>query len=342
MNRHIITSRLIALLLLIAVVMPIFSACKQTITPKKRTFYDYFDTVSTVSDYSGGSDESFSENFALVKSHLKFYHELFDIYNEYDSLTNLATVNRLAGEGEVKVGAELIEFLEYAVMMHDLTGGNMNIAMGSVLKIWHEYREGGVAVPAESELRAAAEHTDIKNLVIDKEKSTVRFLDPKMSLDVGAIAKGYAVEKAAEELMAKGVSSYVLDVGGNLRVIGYKPDGSKWRTGIENPDLYSKTPYVYYLDVADTSVVTSGNYQRFYTVDGVRYHHIINKDTLMHADYFASVTVITKNSGLADALSTALFNMDYESGVALISGLDGVSCVWVTNDGEIKKYGLKD
>lgn len=340
MKRPIMTLRLVAMLLLISVVIPTFSGCKREIEVKNRIFYEYFDTVSTVYDYSGGSDEEFRENAALVEERLEYYHELFDIYNEYGGLTNLATVNRLAKADEVEVDEELIEFLEYAVEMHDLTEGNINIAMGSVLSLWHKYREGGKAVPTEAELKAAAEHTDIKNLVIDKEKLTVKFLDPKMSLDVGAIAKGYAVERIAEELIERGVSSYVLDVGGNLRAIGTKVDGGTWRTGVKNPDLFSSEQYVYYLDIADTSVVTSGDYQRFYIVNGVKYHHIINKDTLMPADYFASVTIVTKDSGLADALSTALFNMDYESGVRLLDTLDGVSVIWVTKDGEVKKYGI--
>ena len=340
MRKNKISLRLVACIVLVVMISAAFSGCKQRIEPKTSTVYGYFDTVSTISDYSGGSDESFAENLAFAKSRLEFYHELFDIYYEYDSLTNIATVNRLAGEESVTVSTELIDFLEYAKEMHTLTDGNMNIAMGSVLKIWHEYREMGVALPSEAELKEAAKHTDISNLVIDRESSTVRFLDPEMSLDVGAVAKGYAVERVAEELAAKGVDSFVMDIGGNLKIIGTKPDGSKWRTAVENPELYSDTPYVYYFDVADTSVVTSGNYQRFYVVDGVRYHHIINKDTLMPANYFASVTVITKDSGLADSLSTALFNMDYESGVALISALGGVSCVWVTNDGEVKTYGI--
>ncbi len=330
--------RLLSALLFLAIVFSLYG-CKKEIQPKNRIFYEYFDTVSTVYDYSGGSDEDFRENAALVEEGLEYYHKLFDIYNEYDGITNLATVNRLAKVGEVEVDAELIEFLEYAIEMHALTGGNMNIAMGSLLSVWHKYREAGKAVPTEAELRLAAEHTDIKNLVIDKEKRTVKFLDPEMSLDVGAIAKGYAVERIAEELIERGVTAYVLDVGGNLRAIGSKVDGGTWRTGVKNPDPNASERYVYYLDIADTSVVTSGDYQRFYTVNGVRYHHIINKDTLMPADYFSSVTVVTKNSGLADALSTALFNMDYESGVNLLSKLDDVSVIWVTKDGEVKKYG---
>lgn len=331
--------RLFSAIFLLAIVLT-FCGCKREITPKNRTFYEYFDTVSTLYDYSGKSDEYFRENTALVEARLEYYHRLFDVYNEYDGITNLATVNRLAKCGEVKVDKELIDFLEYAVKMHELTDGNMNIAMGSVLSIWHKYRETGKAIPTESELRAAAEHSDIKNLVIDKENLTVRFIDPEMSLDVGAVAKGYAVERIAEELIAKGVSSYVLDVGGNLRAIGTKVDGSTWRTGVQNPDFYASERYVYYLDIADTAVVTSGDYQRYYIVNGVEYHHIINKDTLMPADYFSSVTVVTKDSGLADTLSTALFNMDYESGVELLSTLDNVSVIWVTKDGEVIKYGL--
>ena len=161
-----------------------------------------------------------------------------------------------------------------------------------------------------------------------------------MSLDVGAIAKGYACEKIASSLESAGYSSYVLDLGGNLRAIGHKPDGSTWRTAVRNPDIFSSEPYIYYFNIADTSVVTSGDYQRYYTVNGVNYHHIINKDTLMPANYFSSVTIITKNSGLADGLSTALFNMDYEAGVALVSSLDGVSVVWVTTEGQVKTYGI--
>lgn len=339
MKRNGIFLRSAALLLSLLSLLSLFG-CNRKNETKNRIFYEYFDTVSTVYDYSGGSVSAFEKNATFVKERLEYYHRLFDIYNEYDGINNIATVNRLAGQGEVEVDEELIEFLEYAVKIHGLTDGHTNIAMGSVLSIWHKYRTIGRDVPTESELLAAAEHTNIENLVLNKEKRSVRFLDPEMSLDVGAIAKGYAVERVAEELIAKGVSSYVLDVGGNLRIIGTKPDGTTWRTGVQNPNPYAEERYVYYLDVADTSVVTSGDYQRYYIVDGVKYHHIINKDTLMPATYFSSVTIVTKDSGLADALSTALFNMDYESGVKLVSKLDGVSVIWVDKDGEVKKYGI--
>ena len=310
------------------------------VTTKSETYYEYFDTVCSVYDYSGGDDALFEENCRMIEVSLSYYHRLFDIYHEYDGMNNIATLNRLAGKEAVKVDRALIDFLSYAVSMHELTDGNVNIAMGSVLSIWHEYREKGTGVPSIEELTEANAHTDIKGLIIDGEACTVKFADPALRLDVGAIAKGYAAEMCAELLTSCGLTSYVLDLGGNLRTIGTKADGSAWRTGVQNPDIYSDVPYVYYLNISNTSVVTSGDYQRYYYANGVRYHHIINKDTLFPADRFASVTVVTENSGLADALSTALFNMSKDAALELLDTIDDISVVWVYHDGAIETYGL--
>ena len=155
-----------------------------------------------------------------------------------------------------------------------------------------------------------------------------------MLLDVGAVAKGYATEMIARELKEMGVSGYGLSVGGNVRLIGTKPGGEKWNVGIENPnDAYGG--YVENLSVADVSVVTSGSYQRYYVVDGAIYHHIIDKDTLYPSDYFASVSIITENSALADALSTALFSMPIENGRALINGIENTEAIWGYKDGTV-------
>ena len=328
----------IATVLLIALLI-IFGGGEKV---KEKTYYEFFDTVSSIKDYSKDSDGDFKKNCGLIEEKLSYYHKLFDIYNEYGGIVNLATVNRLAPTEAVKVDPELIDFLLYSVSMHELTDGYVNVAMGSVLSIWHDYRTRGTGVPTRAELEEANLHTDIGDLEIDKENLTVRFSDPEMRLDVGAIAKGYAAEKCAELLKSLGVSSYVIDLGGNLRAIGEKPDGGTWRTGIQNPDAYSDEPYAYYLDVSDTSVVTSGDYQRYYVVDGKTYHHIINKDTLFPAEYYSSVTVVTENSGLADALSTALFNMPKAKAISLLDTLDGVSAVWVYPDGRVETYGFEE
>ena len=335
--RRIIGAFLAAALILSA----IFSlfGCDRTPEVKNRIFYEYFDTVSVIYDYSGSSEAEFDAVCLEIEELLDYYHRLFDIYTEGDY--GIAKINAMAGKGEVECEAELVEFLEYCVELHRLTDGYVNVAMGAVLSIWHDYREAGLAkpasaaIPTEAELAEAAKHTDISNLVINKERSTVELTDEKMSLDVGAIGKGYATEKIAARLKEKGISGYVLDIGGNLRTVGTKPSGEGWFTGVKNPNVYSAEKYVYTFTLADGSAVTSGNYERFYTVEGKKYHHIIDKDTLLPAEGVTSVTVITESSALADGLSTALFCMDTERGRALVESLDGVWAVWVTDDGQI-------
>ena len=300
--------------------------------PRGLVNFAYFDTVSYVYTYAADSDEAFEKNAKEVFEILSYYHQLFDIYHEYSGITNLCTINKNAGGEAMEVDSELIDFLLYAKRLYGITGGEMNVMMGSVLKIWHDARTAGTYVPDMDKLTAAKALTDISLLEIDEENNTVRIAKAGASLDVGALGKGYATEKAAEHLENEGVTSYVLNIGGNIRIIGTKPDGSGWKTGITNP--HDKNTYANYINISDISCVTSGDYERNYTVDGVKYHHIIDKDTLMPSDYFSSVTILTKNSGLADALSTALFSMSYEDGLLLLEKIEEeVEVLWIEKDG---------
>ena len=305
--------------------------------PKGMAYFTYFDTVSYIYSYAQDSDAAFQENCKTAAAVLERYHQLFDIYHEYTGITNLATLNRSAGGEALEVDPELVEFLLYARQMYTTTDGKMNIMLGSVLRLWHDCREAAAQdpqnarIPTQAALEQAAAHTDLDSLEIDPERCTVRISDPLASLDVGALAKGYATERAAEALRAAGAEGYVLNIGGNIRIIGCKPDGGSWTTGIKDP----QDPEQYAAKVAleDTSCVTSGNYERYFTVNGVRYHHIIDPETGMPADYFASVTVITPDSGLADTLSTALFCMSYDQGLALVRELGDVQVLWILPDG---------
>ena len=226
--------------------------------------------------------------------------------------------------------------LYYSKEMYYKTDGIMNIAMGSVLSLWHDYRALGKDNPAEAslppmeKLKEASLHCDIEKMVIDEENSTVTLTDPLMKLDVGAIAKGYAVECVAGMLEEKGVTGYVLNVGGNVRTIGTKGDGTPWTVGIENPD---GGDYLAYLKLSGQSLVTSGSYQRYYYVDGKPYHHIIHPGTLMPSEGFLSVSVVCKDSGLADALSTTLFCLSLEEGIALVEKFPDAQAMWVDEDG---------
>ena len=307
-------------------------------TPGK-VYYTFFDTVSYIYNYAGDSQEVFDERSTAAASILEEYHALFDIYYEHSGVNNLCTVNKNAGGEPIKVDQKLIDFLLYAKELYTLTGGEMNVMMGAVLRLWHDCRSAAsenpanATIPDAAALEEAAKHTSIDLLEIDRENLTVRISDPAASIDVGALGKGYATEKAAQYLESVGTTSYVLNIGGNIRIIGTKTDGTGWLTGIKDP-ADSDNSYAEYITLADTSCVTSGIYERFFSVGGVQYHHIIDKDTLMPSTFFASVTIITKDSGLADALSTALFCMSHEDGQALLEKFDGVDVLWITHDGE--------
>ena len=178
-------------------------------------------------------------------------------------------------------------------------------------------------------LKEAAEHTGFQSVNI--EGTEISFTDPGLSLDLGAAAKGYAAGKAAEAVKKTGVESFALDLGGNVVTGRAKPDGD-WLIGVTDPEggLYTK------LAVSDLAVVTSGDYQRFYELDGVRYHHIIDPDTLYPADTYRSVTVICGSSAYADALSTALFCMSVEDGKRLAREFDA-EALWIKADGSAER-----
>lgn len=313
-------------------------------------FFDYFDTATIIVGYEYTESE-FNSMCSKISELLGEYHKLYDIYHKYDGVNNLYTVNSIFGSehGEITVDKRVIDLIEFSKDMYNITNGYTNIAMGSVLSVWHDYREYGTENPRDASLppmetlKTASEHCDIERIVTDKEKNTVLITDPYEKIDVGAVAKGYAVERVAEYLESENKSGYIINVGGNIRTVGRRADGNAWKIGIENPDSENGGDFAEYLEFCDKALVTSGSYQRYYSVDGVRYHHIIDPETLMPKNTFLSVSVLTDDSGVGDALSTALFSMDYETGLALIERLENVEAMWIRADGEkLYSSGFKD
>lgn len=304
-------------------------------------FFDCFDTVTAITGYAR-SQKDFSQKMKLLQEKLMYYHQLYDIYHTYDGMNNMKSINDAAGKKPVKVDTEILNLLKLGMEMYDKTGGKLQIAYGSVLSLWHEYRELGMEQPVQAklppkeELDKRARHTDLEKLILDEEASTVYLADENMSLDVGSIGKGYAVQKLAEYAREIDLEHVLISVGGNVCAVGTKADGTPWLVGVENPDTQSSQPYVCSVELADQSIVTSGDYQRYYEVDNIRYCHIIDPDTNMPPEYYSSVSVITKDSGIADALSTSLFSMEYEAGLDLVESLDGVEAMWIEKDGNIR------
>jgi len=297
------------------------------------TFLTLFDTVTTIVGQAE-SQEAFSETAQQIHDRLLEYHQLFDIYNEYEGLNNLKTVNDNAGIAPVRVDGRIIELLKDCRAYYDLTGGKVNVAMGSVLQLWHEARNAALDDPANAALpdlqalEAAAVHTSWDCVVIDEDASTVYISDPEMRLDVGAVAKGWSVQRVAENAQ----SGLLISVGGNVCATGPKDaSGTAWVVGVQNPD--GGDDYLHTIYVTDQSVVTSGDYQRYYVVGGEIYHHIIDPESLMPAKHWRTVTIVCGDSGLADALSTALFVLPQEQGLALLEKCSA-EAMWVGLNGE--------
>ena len=297
------------------------------------TFLNLFDTVTTIVG-SAQSEEAFREEAQKIHDELSVYHQLFDIYNDYEGIVNLKTVNDNAGGEPVKVDPVIIRLLSDCKQYYELTGGKVNVAMGSVLQLWHDARNDGIRdpreakLPEEEALKQAAEHTDMSCVVLDAAASTVQITDPELRLDVGAVAKGWAAQRVAENAP----SGMLISVGGNVCATGPKAeDGTPWVIGIQDPNDSAQNCHT--LFVTGGCVVTSGDYQRTYTVDGKKYHHIIDPVTRMPGTLWRSVSVVCGDSALADALSTALFLMPLEEGRALAERC-GASILWINSAGE--------
>ncbi len=333
-------TRLPALLLILC----LLTGCAPKRAEQKQysaTFLELFDTVTTVVG-KADSEAAFTEQAQAVRDALLPYHQLFDIYNDYEGITNLKTVNDHAAEGPVKVDPILIRFLLDCKEYYTRTDRKVNVAMGSVLSLWHEARTAGIddpenaRLPDPAALDAAGEHISIDSVVIDQEAETVFFSDPLVKLDAGAVGKGWAAQRVAEV----SPTGLLISVGGNVCATGPKDDGgTPWVVGVNNPDGGN---YLHTLNLTEGSLVTSGDYQRYYIVDGKVYHHIIDPETKMPATYWRSVTILCADSGLADALSTALFLLPQEEGQAILDKA-GAEALWVDAQGnEFFSPGFSD
>lgn len=295
------------------------------------TFLTLFDTVITVVG-NAENEEDFRVQARQIHDMLEEYHCLFDIYHEYEGMNNLKTVNDRAGIAPVKVPPPIIDLLLDCRMYCEMTNGQVNVAMGSVLRLWHDARIEGIhnpqnsRLPQQSALEEARRHADFDAVLIDEAASTVYLSDPQMQLDVGAIAKGWSVQRVCERLP----SGMLLSVGGNICATGPKEeDGAAWTIEIQDPE---EDDLLHTIALVRGSVVTSGGHQRAYAVEGKIYHHLIDPQTLFPAQRWRAVTVVCADSGDADALSTALFLMPQEEGLALLERFDA-QAMWVSEDG---------
>lgn len=310
---------------------------------------EVFDTMYSFKEYSADHDLCVS-HFKTSEKLLQNYTQLFDIYNNYDGINNLKTINDNAGKQPVEVDQVIIDMLKMAKQFYDYSDGEFDITIGSLLKVWHNYREEGIKLneegklgklPGKEELEEASKHKGWDKVQIDEENKTVFITDPDVSLDVGGIAKGYGAELAAQTMMDNGMECGILNVGRNIRLIG-KKENENWTVGITDPDGDPEGKFPNGLVVLSlkeaNSIVTSGDYERYYKAeDGNIYPHIVDPSTMYPARLYRSATIITEDSAAADCLSTALFTLDIDEGKKLLeaySKASGKKCnaIWITED----------
>ena len=323
--------KLAAVALILALTL---SGCAPTQRRFSHAFIDVLNTVVVVTAYA--SDQAAFDSWTReLHAELRRLHRLFDSFNEYEGINNIRTINLHAGISAVEVDPEIIELLEISLQAYADTNGTINIALGPVLDIWRDYQERNTAVegygiPGEDALLAAGGLAQVEDIEIGG--GTVFLRHEGMRLDVGAIAKGLALRMAVDAVTTNSdIESFVLNGGGDI-IIGGAPAGrAAWAVGVQSPDTEGQAERI--LELANTSVFTSGDYHRYFIFEGERFNHIIDARTFMPATTFRSVTVVHPDAMTAEILSTALFIVDINEGRDMIARLGG-EAMWFTTDGQ--------
>ncbi|NLY46559.1 MAG: FAD:protein FMN transferase [Tissierella sp.] len=346
--------KIIAITLVVLMLLSTLVGCSNTQEYPKfdYTFYGVFDTIIQIVGYTETKEE-FDTYMAKIEERFGELHKLYDRFNNYEGINNIKTINDNAGKEAVKVEKEIIDLIIFSKELYNKTGNLTNIAMGSVTDIWTYFMNEGINNPENAQLPSmdileeAKMHTDMDKIIVNEEESTVYLEDPDMLLDVGAVAKGYATELIAQEMEEMGFVSALISSGGNIRAIGKPLDNlrDKWGVGIQNPDtsLFDSGRVLETVFVTDASVVSSGDYQRYYYVGDKAYHHLVHPETLMPTNYYKQVSIVTPDSGAADFYSTALFILPFEESKKLADSIEDFEAMWVFSDGTIEvTEGMKE
>ncbi len=258
----------------------------------------------------------------------------------YDT-TELMQINRSSGQQGVKVSDDTLEVIKEGIRIGHLSDGAFDITIAPLVSLW-QIGQDAPAIPGEEEISAILPLIEYSKIQIDSEGQV--FLPHEgMGIDLGGVAKGYAAGKIAELLKSRGISHALLDFGGDIAAVGSKPNGSPWRIGIQDPAA-NRGILLGIIEIADQSVVTSGVYERYFFLDGIRYHHILDPDQGYPVrNGLTSVTVITKDPATADALSTAAFVLGLEKGTTLIASINDTEAIFVYEDKQVfLTDGLQD
>jgi thiamine biosynthesis lipoprotein len=270
-----------------------------------------------------------------VDSGFKEIQRIENLLSNYIEGSDVSNINSADG-ATVNVNEETVSIIEESIKIGNLTDGAFDITLGYLGDLW-DFTSESPSVPDDAAIKKILQHTGNEKIVINKHSEnkdatfSVRLSDSKAKIDLGGIAKGYAIKMAARALKRNGIKSGLIDAGGDIVVIGSKK-GKYFKVGIKSPDDDSIIGIV---NAHDVAIVTSGDYERCFIKDGVKYHHILDPKTGYPARGCRSVTVIAKDATVTDALSTAIFVLGHEKGIGIIDSLDDVEAMIVDDKNEV-------
>lgn len=254
------------------------------------------------------------------------------LISSWDLNSETSSINKHSGIKPIKVDKELFDLIERSIAISTLTNGAFDISYASMDRIWN-YDGSMRKMPSDEEISNSIKKVGYQNISIDKEAQTVFLKLKGMKIGFGAIGKGYAADKAKALLIEKGVKAGIINASGDLNAWGKQADGSDWMVAITNP--LNKNKVFSWLPINDSAIVTSGNYEKFISFDGIRYSHIIDPRTGYPSTGIISTSIMTSNAELADAISTSVFVMGVETGLDFINQLKGVDCIIIDEENKI-------
>ena len=254
------------------------------------------------------------------------------LISSWDVNSETSLINKLSGIKPIKVDKELFDLIERSIAISTLTNGAFDISYASMDRIWN-YDGTMREMPSEEKISSSIKKVGYQNIIIDKEAQTVFLKLKGMKIGFGAIGKGYAADKAKALLIEKGVKAGIINASGDLNAWGKQANGKDWMVAITNP--LNKNKVFSWLPINDSAIVTSGNYEKFISFNGIRYSHIIDPRTGYPSTGIISTSIMTSNAELADAISTSVFVMGVETGLDFINQLKGVDCIIIDEQNKI-------
>lgn len=257
-----------------------------------------------------------------------------NLISDWKHDSQVSDVNRNAGIRPVKVDREVFELTQRAIYFSRITNGAFDISFAAMERIW-KFDGSMDTLPSPGQVKASVAKVGYKNIILDSAASTIFLKLPGMKIGFGALGEGYAADRCREMMLAKGIRAGIVNATGDMSTWGKQPNGNKWKIGIANPKETGELLAV--ITVQHGAVTTSGSYEKYAEINGVRYSHIINPSTGYPATGLTSVTVTGPGAETANALSTSIMVLGEKEGLKLLKKFRGYSCILITDKGKIRK-----